>query len=296
MKQNDTGLSFKRLAKRNRRARRNLALKLFLERAFIPKISMYFDQIVSKVSRQVAAGQRPQVDTQTTERTKFLLREQYRRVARAFKDEMRLFLRTKGVEESLESKQEEEEERISEAVNMATAVFITRQSSLRGNLIDRTTQDEIEEVANQTIAAELEEGNAITGTAFAAVLTRNLRQRFISRVNTIAITETQFSSEKVKQTEAAVVSRDGQITPTSAGASQLISGRVTGDPETTKEWAAILDQVTREAHVIADGQTQSINEPFVVDSEFLMEPGDSSLGATAGNVINCRCSALYSLA
>ena len=38
-------------------------------------------------------------------------------------------------------------------------------------------------------------------------------------------------------------------------------------------------------------QTVPLEDPFVVSGQRLKFPGDSSLGASAGNVINCRCSA-----
>lgn len=42
-------------------------------------------------------------------------------------------------------------------------------------------------------------------------------------------------------------------------------------------------------HRHADGQIARIGEPFLVSGERLRYPGDRSLGASAGNIINCRC-------
>ena len=56
-----------------------------------------------------------------------------------------------------------------------------------------------------------------------------------------------------------------------------------------KKWVASVDDRTRDEHVQADGQEVPIDEPFVVGGEQMMYPGDVSLGASAGNVINCRC-------
>jgi uncharacterized protein with gpF-like domain len=55
-----------------------------------------------------------------------------------------------------------------------------------------------------------------------------------------------------------------------------------------KEWISAEDERTREAHIIADGQTVGLDEPFIVGDESLMHPGDMAHGS-AGNVINCRC-------
>jgi SPP1 gp7 family putative phage head morphogenesis protein len=56
-----------------------------------------------------------------------------------------------------------------------------------------------------------------------------------------------------------------------------------------KRWLASPDDSTRMEHAIADGQTVRVDKPFEVGGEKLMFPGDSSLGASPGNTINCRC-------
>lgn len=55
-------------------------------------------------------------------------------------------------------------------------------------------------------------------------------------------------------------------------------------------WQSSLSDRTREAHQDADGQERGVDEPFEVDGEELMYPGDSS--GSAENVINCRCDTL----
>lgn len=54
-----------------------------------------------------------------------------------------------------------------------------------------------------------------------------------------------------------------------------------------KTWVAKGDNRTRPAHKDASGQTVPIDEPFIVDGEKLMYPGDPN--GSAKNVINCRC-------
>jgi uncharacterized protein with gpF-like domain len=61
-----------------------------------------------------------------------------------------------------------------------------------------------------------------------------------------------------------------------------------------KRWAASKGERTREAHREADGQTVAQHEPFIVDGEPLMYPGDPN--GRAENVINCRCMVVYVLA
>lgn len=59
-----------------------------------------------------------------------------------------------------------------------------------------------------------------------------------------------------------------------------------------KRWDAKDDSATRPGHKRADGQTVPINQPFIVNMEALMMPGDPS--GSPSNVINCRCRPLFS--
>jgi uncharacterized protein with gpF-like domain len=55
----------------------------------------------------------------------------------------------------------------------------------------------------------------------------------------------------------------------------------------TKEWDTRMDGKERPAHHLANGQSQSLNQPFIVDGEPLLFPGDPT--GHPANVINCRC-------
>lgn len=67
-----------------------------------------------------------------------------------------------------------------------------------------------------------------------------------------------------------------------------------------KEWLATSDARTRSSHLSAwakysEGGSPGpipIDEPFRVDGAELMYPGDSSLGAPAETVCNCRCTSI----
>lgn len=54
-----------------------------------------------------------------------------------------------------------------------------------------------------------------------------------------------------------------------------------------REWVATLDNRTRHAHAMLDGQKVGTNEPFKVDGYKLMFPGDRS--APGYLIYNCRC-------
>lgn len=59
-----------------------------------------------------------------------------------------------------------------------------------------------------------------------------------------------------------------------------------------KRWSARDDSAVRPGHKRADGQTVPVNQPFIVNMEALMAPGDPS--GSPSNVINCRCKPIFS--
>ncbi|MBE9598758.1 phage minor head protein [Pedobacter sp. MC2016-24] len=58
-----------------------------------------------------------------------------------------------------------------------------------------------------------------------------------------------------------------------------------------KKWIARSgDNRTRDAHAgMVDSAPIPMDQPFIVGGEKMMQPGDSSLGAKAHNICNCRC-------
>lgn len=62
-----------------------------------------------------------------------------------------------------------------------------------------------------------------------------------------------------------------------------------------KEWLATNDSRTRNPHRRALGQTKDLDKPYIVNGQKLMFPGDTSLGATPDNTIQCRCTETYEI-
>lgn len=85
-------------------------------------------------------------------------------------------------------------------------------------------------------------------------------------------------AETIARTEIITAGRSGQYF------GDIQSGIVIG-----KQWRSALQERTRDAHRSADGQIVKVDEPFIVGGERLLFPGDTSLGASASNVIQCRC-------
>lgn len=62
----------------------------------------------------------------------------------------------------------------------------------------------------------------------------------------------------------------------------------------TKQWSAIIDKRTRDHHRAYDGTVVPIEEPFEINGSKMMFPRDSdTFGASAEEIVNCRCHAIY---
>ena len=270
---------------RNKRARRNLTLKLALEKTFSRELVSYFNEIRKDVvSFYTATGLLINADIYQS-KTETLLERHYKRVIRNFINEgkysYRKSLEAKGIEYKQE--QEEEDEKIKATSVLIALAFVESIVQRRASQLIETTNANIKDTAAKATKRAKEAGTKVYDE-----MKKGLDSAFKARYAMIALTETQFMAERSKNIEAAVIARNGEGDPSS-----INDGVVTGNPDVKKEWAAILDDRTRGGHAMADGQTQNMNDPYTVNGEYLMYPSDTSMGASLGNIINCRCSSLY---
>lgn len=133
-------------------------------------------------------------------------------------------------------------------------------------LILATTQKDINRLTNKQRTSDSPNNTTQLKIAFLAAS--------LYRARLIGITETQNAFELKKH---------------------VISNRILQSEghKLKKSWITIMDGKERPWHGEAFGQTVFANELFTVDGQSLMYPGDTSHGATASNICNCRCSAIY---
>ena len=62
---------------------------------------------------------------------------------------------------------------------------------------------------------------------------------------------------------------------------------------TQKKWCTIVDKVTRNSHIEANGQIAPIDEYFIIGGSLMRFPKDDTLGAGPDEIINCRCTVEY---
>ena len=168
--------------------------------------------------------------------------------------------------------------------------FRVRASNVAGK-ITKTTQKE----ARRVLAAvrKLHDKGAKVGVVpvnLASTSGRMFRTTLNGRASGIVRMNTNGPAEAVKLTQVQLLRGEE---PSLSGAGTTSKG--------TKRWSNMADSLVRGPttgsqfnHQRAN-QTVKINEPFIVSGEQLRFPGDESLGASLGNVINCRCAVSYNI-
>jgi hypothetical protein len=174
------------------------------------------------------------------------------------------------------------------AIAAALVAYFKRKADSRAADINKTTEDDLSRSVRMAVDTQEQDKPPLSRIEIAFLAAGIAHRVLSSRGDSIAVTETQLGAEATKATEAEVLYG---MNPTVAGGDQ-----VRGDGQPTKVWESVGDDRVRDAHLEADGQEVPISEPFIVDGESLMFPGDPSLGASAGNIINCRCSVSYNTA
>lgn len=174
---------------------------------------------------------------------------------------------------------------IDDQIAAALASFFAARSSNQANRINQTTNDDmrvaLDKAAQESINAQ-QEGRIMTQDGVAMIAAATLGSRLRAREPAIVTFETQAAAESVKLTEAQIL----------LGESPTVVAGSARKSNVKKQWVTVSDSLVRQAHRDADFTKADINDPFTVGGQQLMYPGDTSLGATLDNVINCRCSSV----
>lgn len=114
----------------------------------------------------------------------------------------------------------------------------------------------------------------------------------LSSVDVQRITERY--ADRLLQLRGQTIARTESIAALNAGREESLNQAViSGDiPQQFVEriWDATMDARTRKDHVQMNGQKRSYGMPFTSPlGSMMMHPADSSLGASAADVVNCRC-------
>ena len=181
------------------------------------------------------------------------------------------------------------------AIDQALGGFFSRRSREQSAFIAQT--DRLNMIDSVGVAEQERQRLAEMGTddalqsrrGFALVAGAVFARKLRGRESGIVCLETQVPAEAAKLTEAQVL----------LGEPPSVTGGPGGGGVGSKEWVTQGDELVRTSpfdHLSADGQKVSTNEAFEVSGERLNHPSDTTLGASVGNVINCRCAAVHDVA
>lgn len=262
-------------------ALRQEMLKISLEQQFAPSVRALLNRMIRDFRVLYSASTMIPDTSLYKSDWEALLDSQYRRVGNTFIGiEQKSHILT-----SLHVKQIDDQ-RVLSLIEAAFLLWSKGRAPRQAEFILNTTSKLINEAvedAKQLAPIDLtgDDLNRFVATTASAQLFRGVP----GRVGAITNMETQAPAEQAKQFTALAA----------AGARVLPLQPIIDQPqEVTKEWHTVGDELVRRAHADADLQKRNNKEPFTVGGESLKYPGDTSLGASLGNVINCRCSAIYS--
>ena len=260
---------------------RDSAIKLRLENRLEREAKALLNQVTrSAVGLYAASGQLLNAN-EFTDEWEVLLRQHNRRASVKFDDTLRSEINTNSEDFSNQSLEVVNSDQLDSAVQLAILAGIGARVPRSARSITNTTQDDLTRSLTNAITDVLQEapaGAQITNRQVSRALGKNLRRTMAGRPVTIAMTETGFSAEGAKNIEA-----------------QQINTQASGFIEVSKMWITVGDNRVRPQqggffnHVAADRQLVPEDEAFIVSGERLMFPTDTSLGASLGNTINCRC-------
>ena len=108
----------------------------------------------------------------------------------------------------------------------------------------------------------------------------------------------RFSTEDKSITDDYYLSNDRAMFISECEANSILNYRQYSKAvkagKTKKKWIDVGDKRERKTHLEVGGTTLPIDEPFSVGDSLLQFPKDVSLGASADEIVNCRCSIQYS--
>ena len=254
-------------------------LKIKLETVFTKELTSLFNRINKENSQYILANGNHENAFRFKSDFESVLKKHYVRVQESFSGR---------VENSLS----EEDQELSDKEQVLFNNSLTRWRDLKASdnafLISETNNKNFNSSLQKAKDLLIAQEEPINNYNLAVGSATFFRRYYKPRAKNIAITETQKSAETTKIMEASVLSG---LPPEKV----LGLGSITLRTLTKKVWRTVGDSKVRSAHAFANGQRKILTDPFVVGGELLQAPGDTSLGATAWNIVGCRCSSTYEI-
>ena len=249
--------------------------QLELEKPFINDIRRFFTVINNEFSViYTITGKFPNFKTYNFE-LRSIISKHYRSISKHYSRTIRNQLIKKNYT-MFENQEDETQKTVDNNIKAAIIAYILLRSKEQSDIILATT----DRLYKQAVEAKKKEIISTGKVPKPAKVSKFVKKRFTdniipNRSELVGVTETQNIIETTKQIEAEELDKSNVFLK---------------DSDFTKQWITKGDNRVRTWHVLADGQIVKINEPFIVvnsngSPESLLYPGDTSLGASAENVL-----------
>ena len=176
-----------------------------------------------------------------------------------------------------------------ELMNLLQSAFLLyslNRSDKQSKYITDTTNKDIDKSIAEATTFLLVNGFSTSRDSITEEASKRLSSKLTGRATVISNVETQAPAENARFIERIALSGDSPYGGLTGTGIELYDNP-------TKQWVADLDERTRPAHVLANGQVVPYSGLFLVKGQYLRFPGDTSFGATMDNVANCRCEVIY---
>lgn len=264
----------------------DLNLKLLFERDLRIKLRAYNEKLIRVYTKSVARAEIVPDFEQFQPELERILDIHYNNVGAAFTERINDMVAEELGEKSLTLVIETKAQKVPVVV---AKHFKVRALSESTRITATTTKHAAEALSIAQQAAVDPANIALEQVNIASQSSATFRRRLNGRSTGIVRLATNESAEVSKLTQVQIL----------RGEEPSLSGG--GNSDGTKTWANQGDSKVRAGgvdskfdHLTAE-QTVKLNRPFLISGQQLRYPGDISLGASAGNVINCRCSVTYNI-
>ncbi|MGD8501303.1 MAG: hypothetical protein PVJ86_11685, partial [Phycisphaerales bacterium] len=255
----------------------DLAVKLPIEAALTVAFGKLFDKVAADfMTVYSAVGEIIDAEVYRSE-TIGLLEPAYRSAGDTAGRELRT-----NVEVSFPADNEEE---ANAAVDANLSGFAERESEERAKIIEETTNRQLDDFTLEAIATAAALGIVPSNEEIAEIAAERFAGRTPSRSRFIGIQEALNAVEGSRLVEAETLGERGAYVSLEGAEAVSLSASL------FREWIARIDDWAnvRPTHKIAHGQRVfGAREPFRVGNDYLMYPGDTSLGASMEEIAGCR--------
>lgn len=160
--------------------------------------------------------------------------------------------------------------------NMSSQAFINKEAV---NILLKNDFDPFNKIALKKLKLDADTLNTIRTEFTSGIIQGESNQNIAKRIQKSLVDNKYSDAIRIARTETTRVEN---------GAKDQLGKDLQKDGFIVmKEWVSTNDKRTRDSHRDMQGVQVPLDEPFIVDGEELMFPGDPM--GSPGNVINCRC-------